>query len=259
MAVRVVPQLLYGKGHPYSVPLTGTGTEAAVSKMTREDLAKWHETWFKPNNSTLLIVGDTTLAEIKPKLEKLFAGWKPGDVPKKNVTEVPEPPKNIVYLIDRPGSGQSLIFGAELGPPRNDPDAIPLELVNDIFGGNFSSRINMNLREDKHWSYGVRSFMPSARGQRPSEAGERDEPDRRVARHVHRRDRGEEQEALHLRLRQGDVVADREPARNCARRLLAGAYAGFHQVSITRAPPRRSEWPAALVRPPAPARERTEA
>jgi zinc protease len=167
MAVRVVPQLLYGKGHPYSVPLTGTGTEAAVSKMTREDLAKWHDTWFKPNNSTLLIVGDTTLAEIKPKLEKLFAEWKPGDVPRKNVTEVPEPPKNVVYLIDRPGSGQSLIFGAQLGPPRNDPDSIPLELVNDIFGGNFSSRINMNLREDKHWSYGVRSFLPAARGQRP--------------------------------------------------------------------------------------------
>jgi len=167
MAIRVVPQLLYGKGHPYSVPLTGTGTEAAVSKMTREDLAKWHDTWFKPNNSTLLVVGDTTLAEIKPKLEKLFAGWKAGDVPKKNLTQVPQPEKNIVYLIDRPGSGQSLIFGAQLAPPRNDPDSIPLELVNDIFGGNFSSRINMNLREDKHWSYGVGSFLPAARGQRP--------------------------------------------------------------------------------------------
>ena len=119
MALRVVPQLLYGKGHPYSVPLTGTGTEASVSKMTREDLAKWHDTWFKPNNATLLIVGDTTLAEIKPKLEKLFAGWKPGDVPKKNLTQVQQPEKTIVYLIDRPGSGQSLIFGAQLAPPRN--------------------------------------------------------------------------------------------------------------------------------------------
>jgi zinc protease len=166
MVGRVVPQLLYGKGHPYAVPFSGTGTEAAVSKMTREDLAKWHDTWFKPNNATLLIVGDTTLAEVKPKLEKLFAGWKPGDVPKKNVTQVPQPEKNAVYLVDRPGSGQSIIVGAELGPPRNDPDSIPLELVNDMFGGNFGSRINMNLREDKHWSYGVRSFLPSARGQR---------------------------------------------------------------------------------------------
>jgi zinc protease len=167
MALRVVPQLLYGKGHPYSLPFTGSGTEASVSKLTREDLVKWHDTWFKPNNATLLIVGDTTLAAIKPKLEKLFAGWKGGDVPKKNVAQVAQPEKNSVYLIDRPGSGQSIIFGAQLAPPRNDPDAIPLQLVNDIFGGNFSSRINMNLREDKHWSYGVFSVMPAARGQRP--------------------------------------------------------------------------------------------
>ena len=167
MALRVVPQLLYGKGHPYSLPFTGTGTEASVSKLTPADLKKWHETWFKPNNATLLIVGDTTLAEIKPRLERLFAGWKAGDVPKKNVAPVQQPQKNEVYLIDRPGSGQSVIFGAQLAPPRNDPDSIPLQLVNDIFGGNFSSRINMNLREDKHWSYGVFTFLPSARGQRP--------------------------------------------------------------------------------------------
>jgi zinc protease len=167
MALRVVPQLLYGKGHPYSLPLTGTGTEASVSKLTREDLAKWHDTWFKPNNATLLIVGDTTLAAIRPKLEKLFAGWKPGDVPKKNVTRVPEPEKDVVYLIDRPDSKQSIIFGAQLAPPRNDPDAVALQIVNDVFGGNFGSRINMNLREDKHWSYGVFSFLPAARGQRP--------------------------------------------------------------------------------------------
>ncbi|MGB8130662.1 MAG: pitrilysin family protein [Candidatus Angelobacter sp.] len=167
MALRVVPQLLYGKGHPYSLPFTGSGTEASVSKLTREDLAKWHDTWFKPNNATLLIVGDTTLAAIKPKLEKLFAGWKPGDVPKKNVTKVTEPEKNVVYLIDRPDSKQSIIFGAQLGPPRNDPDAVALQIVNDVFGGNFGSRINMNLREDKHWSYGVFSVLPAARGQRP--------------------------------------------------------------------------------------------
>ena len=167
MALRVVPQLLYGKGHPYSLPFTGSGTEASVSKLTREDLAKWHDTWFKPNNATLLIVGDTTLAAIRPKLEKLFAGWKSGDVPKKNVTKVAEPEKDVVYLIDRPDSKQSIIFGAQLAPPRNDPDAIPLQIVNDVFGGSFGSRINMNLREDKHWSYGVFSAMPAARGQRP--------------------------------------------------------------------------------------------
>jgi zinc protease len=167
MALRVVPGLLYGKGHPYALPFTGTGTETSVSKMTREDLARFHDTWFKPNNAILLIVGDTTLAEIKPVLERLFASWKTGDVPKKTVPQVRQPEKNVVYLLDRPGSGQSVIFGAQLAPPENDPDAIPLDLVNDVFGGTFSSRINMNLREDKHWSYGVFSFLPSALGQRP--------------------------------------------------------------------------------------------
>jgi len=167
MALRVVPVLIYGKGHPYAVPFTGTGTEASLAKMTRADLVKFHETWFKPNNATLLVVGDTSLEEIKPRLEKLLASWKPGDVPQKTIPQVPQPEKDVVYLIDRPGSGQSVIFGAQLAPPQNDPDSIALQLVNDIFGGKFSSRINMNLREDKHWSYGVRSMLPSARGQRP--------------------------------------------------------------------------------------------
>ena len=167
MALRVVPTLLYGKGHPYAVPFTGSGSEEAVKKMTREDLAKFHDTWFKPNNATLLVVGDTTLEEIKPKLEKLLASWKPGDVPQRTVPKVGEPEKDVVYLIDRPGAIQSVIFGAQLAPPQNDPDAIALQLVNGIFGGKFSARINMNLREDKHWSYGVRAVLPPAKGQRP--------------------------------------------------------------------------------------------
>jgi zinc protease len=115
----------------------------------------------------LLIVGDTSLAEITPKLEKLFSSWKPGDVAPRTIPEVSQPEKDVVYLIDRPGSGQSLIIATQLAPPPNDPDDISLALVNDIFGGNFSSRINMNLREDKHWSYGVRSVLQPAVGQRP--------------------------------------------------------------------------------------------
>jgi zinc protease len=167
MALRVVPALIYGQGHPYAVPFTGTGTEASVGKMTREDLAKFHETFFKPNNATLLIVGDASLPEMKPKLEKLFASWKPGDVPHRAKPEVAEPAKPVVYLVDKPGAAQSVIIGAQLAPPRNDPDALDLQLVNDIFGGKFSSRINMNLREDKHWSYGVFAVLPPARAQRP--------------------------------------------------------------------------------------------
>lgn len=167
MGLRVLPTILYGKGHPYDESFVGTGTTASVSKMTREDLVKFHDTYYKPNNATLLIVGDTTLSEIAPKLERLFASWKSGEVPTINVPSVSQPEKDVVYLIDRPGSGQSIIFAAQLAPPYNSPDQIPLELVNDIFGGNFSSRINMNLREDKHWSYGVGARIVSTRGERP--------------------------------------------------------------------------------------------
>lgn len=166
MAMRVIPGLLYGKGHAYSLPFSGSGTEAAVARITRDDLVKYHQAWFKPNNATLLVVGDTTLAELTPLLEKEFGGWKAGEVPKKNVAEVQQPAKTAVYLMDRPGALQSVIYGVQLAPPRNSPDAVQLGVVNNIFGGSFSSRINMNLREDKHWSYGVFSQLPSAVGQR---------------------------------------------------------------------------------------------
>ncbi|MCA1858233.1 insulinase family protein [Massilia oculi] len=167
LAARIVPSILYGQNHPYAKPFTGTGTEEAVKRMTRDDLAKYHATWFKPNNATLLVVGDTTLAEVKPMLEKAFASWRAGEVPKKVLTKVAAPEKSVVYLVDRPGAPQSVIVGAQLSTPRNDPDALPLEIVNDVFGGTFNSRINMNLRENKHWSYGVRSNLQAALGQRP--------------------------------------------------------------------------------------------
>ncbi len=167
MALRVFPGLLYGPQHAYGNPLTGSGTEASVSKLTREDLAKFHDTWFKPNNSTLIIVGDTTLSEVTPKLEKLFDGWKSGSVPKKNIGKVEYQPKPVVYILDKPGALQSVILAGEVAPPTNNPDEITIETMNNILGGNFGARINMNLREDKHWSYGASSLFFGARGQRP--------------------------------------------------------------------------------------------
>jgi len=167
MALRVFPKILYGENHAYGNPMTGSGTEESVKNITREDLIKFHQTWFKPNNSTLVIVGDVTLDEILPKLEKLFDGWKPGNVPVKNISEVSHKEKSVVYILDRPGSLQSLIFAGHIAPPSNDPDDIAIEMMNTIFGGAFTSRINMNLREDKHWSYGASSFLMGARGQRP--------------------------------------------------------------------------------------------
>jgi zinc protease len=167
IALRVFAGLLYGKDHAYSNPLTGTGTEESVSRLKRDDLVKFRQTWFKPNSATLIVVGDTTMAEIKPKLERLFQSWQRGDVPTKNIGTVLLPQKPIVYIVDRPGSEQSIILASNLAPPKANKDESAIETLNTLLGGNFTSRINMNLREDKHWSYGSGSFLFDARGQRP--------------------------------------------------------------------------------------------
>ena len=167
MALRVFPLLVYGSGHAYGIPLTGSGTEESVSKLRRDDLVAFHRTWFKPNNASLIVVGATTLAEITPKLERLFGGWRPGDAPKKNIGQVAQQPRSAVYLIDRPGSEQSIIFAGHVAPAKRNPREIALITMNDILGGSFTSRVNMNLREDKHWSYGAFSVLFDARGQRP--------------------------------------------------------------------------------------------
>jgi len=167
MGLRVLPTLIYGKGHAYAEPLTGSGTVDSVSKLTRDDLLKFHATWFKANHATLIVVGDTTANEVRPKLEKVFGAWKGGDIPKKNVDGVPLPARSVVYLVDRPGSQQSLILAGNPAPPRNNPQEIPIEAMNDILGGDFGARINMNLREDKHWSYGAQTLLFGAVGPRP--------------------------------------------------------------------------------------------
>jgi zinc protease len=167
MALRVLPRFLYGENHAYSLPFTGSGNIESVSKLARTNIQSFYTTWFKPNNGTLIVVGDTTLEEMTPKLEKLFKKWQQGDVPKKNIGQVQNPEKSVVYLMDRPGSIQSMIFTGEIAPPKNDPEDIAILTMNNILGGTFTSRMNMNLREDKHWSYGVHTVLVGARGQRP--------------------------------------------------------------------------------------------
>jgi zinc protease len=167
LALRVLPGLLYGAGHPYGNPLTGSGTKESVEKLTREDLVKFHDTWLHPGNSTLIVVGDTRLAEMTPKLERLFAGWKSGNAPTKSVKTVPVAMKSAVYLIDKPGALQSVIIAGVVAPPRANPQEIAIEAMNNTLGGMFGARLNMNLREDKHWSYGARTVLRDARSQRP--------------------------------------------------------------------------------------------
>src|SRR5881296_2784563 len=167
MALRVFPQLLYGANHAYGNPLTGSGTEASVSAMTRDDLARFHRTWFNPNHATLVIVGDVSMAEIQPKLTRLFSSWQAGDVPQKNVSAVADQPRSLVYILDRPGAEQSIIFAADLAPPKANQHEYAIEAMTSLLGGQFTSRVNMNLREAKHWSYGAFTLVWDARGQRP--------------------------------------------------------------------------------------------
>ena len=167
MALRVFPQLLYGANHAYGNPLTGSGTEASVSGMTRADLVRFHRTWFKPNHATLVIVGDVSLAEIQPKLTRLFSGWRTGEVPQKNVSTVADQPRPLVYILDRPGAEQSVILAADLAAPKANPREYAIEAMTSLLGGQFTSRVNMNLREAKHWSYGAFTLIWDARGQRP--------------------------------------------------------------------------------------------
>ncbi|WHI45174.1 M16 family metallopeptidase [Microbulbifer sp. JMSA004] len=169
IALRKLPPLLYGKDHAYGVPLTGSGTENSIQSLTREDIVSFHQTWMRPDNATLIAVGDISLDELKQKLEQHFADWvapeKP--LPSKQLEQVSHPEKTNIYLIDKPGAEQSIIIGGLLAPSEMIPQREALHMMNDIFGGTFTARINMNLREDKHWAYGAYSFLTGAKGQQP--------------------------------------------------------------------------------------------
>jgi zinc protease len=169
IAMRLFPALVYGQGHAYANPFSGNGSEKSVSALKREDLQTFHQRWIRPDNATLLVVGDTTLDTVKPLLEKYLGVWKaPSDpLPQKNLATVSAPSKPRVFLVNRTGAEQTLILGGYAGQPRSDPDYIALETLNTILGGNFVSRLNMNLREDKHWAYGAGSGLSAAEGQGP--------------------------------------------------------------------------------------------
>jgi len=166
MAARVLPPLLYGKGHPYGVLGGGSGTEESIGALTTAALAEYHAKWIKPGNATLLVVGDTSLAELEPLLESRLAGWKAGAAPVRAIGPARPIDRSIVYLLDRPQAVQTLITAAIAAPPTRNPHEIAIEAMNDLLGGSFTSRINMNLREDKHWSYGARTRLGDARGPR---------------------------------------------------------------------------------------------
>ena len=168
-AQRLLPPLIYGEGHPYAIPFSGTGSEASIASLTRDDLVAFQKAWVRPEGATLIVTGDTTLAEILPVLEKHLGTWK-GEGAAPTPVAVPVvalPAKPRVFLMDQPGAIQANIFVGQAVPSTMDAEATEFEIANSVLGGEFSSRLNMNLREDKQWAYGSYSFVQDAKGQRP--------------------------------------------------------------------------------------------
>jgi len=178
MALRAFPRVIYGKGHAYGNPIYGSGYEGSVKSITIEEIRKFYDTWIKPNNATLVVVGDVQMADLMSKLESKLTAWKKGDVPKNSIAPVSNAAGKKIYLINRPESSQSLIIGTYLTVPYGQVSQPALNAMNNVLGGDFISRINMNLREDKHWSYGARSLVWVARGQRPFIAYSSVQPDK---------------------------------------------------------------------------------
>src|SRR5690606_7620231 len=114
-ALRVMPPLLYGEGHPYAMPLSGSGTEGSIAALTRDDLVGYHQTWVRPETATLVVVGDTTLGELVPVLNRHFGDWKGSGTPAVSspVPEVALPATPRVFLIDQPGAVQANIYVGE--------------------------------------------------------------------------------------------------------------------------------------------------
>jgi|WetSurMetagenome_2_1015567.scaffolds.fasta_scaffold00552_20 zinc protease len=167
IALRVFPKILYGQGHPYGNPFDGSGFEKSLDALTLDDVQKFYSTWIKPNNATLVVVGDVQMADLVAKLEIRMSGWKKGSAPKINITAVNNSTGNTIYLMDRPESTQSFILAGSLIVPYGKISQPALTAMNNILGGDFTSRLNMNLREDKHWTYGAGSIILDAKGQRP--------------------------------------------------------------------------------------------
>jgi predicted Zn-dependent peptidase len=160
IARRALPPLVFG-AYPYGIPSSGTGDPAVVQKLTREDLAAFHDTWIRADNVEILAVGNTTLPELLKALEARFGEWQPAASPRgvKDFTPAIPAKSERIVLIDRPQSPQSLILAGQVLDRNGSDDLETLLAGNDVLGGNFLSRINMDLRETKGWSYGVRGSV----------------------------------------------------------------------------------------------------
>jgi predicted Zn-dependent peptidase len=159
------PAIVYGNAHPYGAP--SLGTEASVKSLTPADLESYYRANFRPNNATMIIVGDVNPAQIEQKINSLFGSWQRGDVPQLSYTEPPNSQTTTIYLIDKPGAAQSSFRIGSVGVPRSTKDYFALTVMNTILGGSFTSRLNQNLRETRGYTYGAGSRFDMRRAAGP--------------------------------------------------------------------------------------------
>ena len=167
VANRKIRGLVYGEGHPYAKE-SSSGLKETVEQFTREDLIQMHSLLTNPSDSTFIVTGDISLNEATELLNKKFNDWtsQASDINPIDLFTVEDQSEPRVFLIDKPGAIQSYILAAQLLPPTNSDDDILIDYMNYAIAGSFTSRINMNLREDKSWSYGVRTSTGYSQGQR---------------------------------------------------------------------------------------------
>ncbi|HKS29509.1 MAG TPA: pitrilysin family protein, partial [Pyrinomonadaceae bacterium] len=146
-------QVLFGQ-HPYSVI---SATPQSINAMTRDRLLAFHRSMFVPNNSVLLIVGDVKRDAVMRRVNDLFGKWQKGQVDARQFPQPPARTARALYIVDRPGSAQSNIVIANPAINRTSRDYFPMLLMNVVLGANASSRLFMNLREQKGYTYGAYS------------------------------------------------------------------------------------------------------
>ena len=157
VAAMAFARIVFGADHRYGTDLIGT--EASLKALTAADLRTFHQAFYQPSSMTLLVVGDTTVDAVMPRLEKLFGEWRPATPPGKDsiAPQAPRLRERQVYLVDKPDAEQSQIRIGAVGVPRSTPDYFPLIVLNTVLGGSFTSRLNQNLREQHGYAYGARS------------------------------------------------------------------------------------------------------
>ena len=167
LALRTANHVLFPNS-PYGFSVLGT--EASNKAIKREDLTAFWKRGYVPSNAVLAIAGDLNLAQAKELATKYFGAWS-GNATSSQALVTPSAPAKSVALVDKPGAPQTALLLSSLGASRSTPDYVPLEVMNTALGGLFSSRINMNLREEHGYTYGAQSFFQYRRGVGPFFAG----------------------------------------------------------------------------------------